>query len=140
MEDGAEYTHCQTSKCITSKGTIAREKLGLDYLEIVTPDVEQVCASYSKTLGVSFSDAVAKLGGARTTALSEGGTLGIRAPMHDAEEPTTRPYYLVTDIEKAVCEAEKSGALVAVPPMEIPDRGICAIIMFVLVQSGFWQV
>ncbi|MGH1539233.1 MAG: VOC family protein [Arenicella sp.] len=110
------------------------------YLEVVTPNVEQVCTSYSQTMNVSFSDAVAELGGARTVPLSNGGMLGIRAPMHDAEEPTTRPYYLVDDIEKAVNEAAKTGAKIAVPPMEIPGRGKCAIIMFGFVQSGFWQV
>jgi len=118
-----------------------KEIIHVHYLEVVTSNVEQICASYSQTLEVSFSDAVAELGGARTATLSSGGTLlGIRAPMHDAEEPTTRPYYLVDDIEKAVNEAEKTGAEVAVPPMEIPGRGKCAIIMFGLIQSGFWQV
>lgn len=117
-----------------------KENTQVHYLEVVTPDVDGVCASYSQSLNVSFSDAMAEFGGARTVSLSNGGTLGIRAPMHDAEEPTTRPYYLVADIEKAVNEAEKSGAFVAVPPMEVSGRGKCAIIMFGLVQSGFWQV
>ncbi|WP_415898136.1 hypothetical protein [Neptuniibacter sp. QD57_21] len=53
---------------------------------------------YSKTLNVSFGDAIAELGNARTITLADGSTLGIRMPMHDAEEPTTRPYYLVSDI------------------------------------------
>lgn len=110
------------------------------YLEIVTYDVEQVCASYSQTLDVTFSEAIPELGGAKTTPLSNGGLLGVRAPMHDAEEPTTRPYYLVNDIEKAVEDAQRSGAEIAVPPMEIPNRGHCAIVMFGKVQSGFWQV
>ncbi len=117
-----------------------KENIQVHYLEVVTPNVEQVCTSYSQTMNVSFSDAVAELGGARTATLSNGGMLGIRAPMHDAEEPTTRPYYLVDDIEKAVNEAAKTGAKIAVPPMEIPGRGKCAIIMFGFVQSGFWQV
>lgn len=116
------------------------ENTQVHYLEIVTPDVEKVCASYTNSLGVSFSDAIAELGGARTISLPNGGTLGVRVPMHDSEEPTTRPYYLVADIEKSVSEAEKSGALIAVPPMEIPGRGKCAIITHGLIQSGFWQV
>jgi len=112
----------------------------LHYLEVVTPDVEKICMSYSQTLGASFSDAIAELGGARTTILSGGVTLGIRAPMHDAEEPTTRPYYLVADIEQAVNEAKNEGAEVAVPPMEIPGRGKCAILFYGSIQSGLWQV
>ena len=103
-------------------------------------NVEQACTSYAQALEISFSDAISELGGARTATLPNSGTLGIRAPMHDAEEPTTRPYYLVDDIEKAVNDAEKAGAKVAVPPMEIPGRGICAIIMLGSIQSGFWQI
>ena len=116
------------------------EDVKVYYLEIVTPNVEQLCASYSKTLKVSFSDAVVELGGARVVTLNSGVMLGIRAPMHEAEAPTTRPYYLVADIEKAVNEAKNTGAEIAVPPMEIPDRGKCAIIMFGAIQSGLWQI
>ena len=79
----------------------------LYYLEVVTPDVEKICASYSQTMGSSFGDPIAELGGARTTILAGEVILGIRAPMHAAEEPTTRPYYLVADIEKAVDDAKK---------------------------------
>lgn len=110
------------------------------YLEVVTADVEQVCASYAASLGVTFSDAVMELGGAFTATLSDGGTLGVRAPMHDAEEPATRPYYLVDNIEQAVQQAADSGAQVAVPPMDIPGRGKCAAPMYGAIQSGFWQV
>ena len=117
-----------------------RDNAEVYYLEIVTPDVGQLCSSYSKALGISFSDTIAELGNARTAALSSGGLIGIRAPMHDVEEPTTRPYYLVDDIETAVKEAEQAGAHIAVPPMEIPSRGQCAIIMFGAVQCGFWQI
>lgn len=108
-----------------------KESTQVHYLEIVTSNVEQVCASYSQTLDLSFSDAIAELGGARTAMFSNGGMLGIRAPMHDAETPITRPYYLVSDIEKAVIEAEKAGAEIAVPPMEIPGRGKCAYYVWV---------
>lgn len=117
-----------------------KDTVQVHYLEVVTLNIDNVCASYSQTLGVTFSDAVAELGGARITSLSNGGLIGIRAPMHDVEEETTRPYYLVADIEKAVKDAQGAGAIVAVPPMEIPGRGKCAIIMFSGVQSGYWQV
>lgn len=117
-----------------------QENVQVHYLEIVTKDIDQICASYSQSLDVSFSEPVAELGGARIAKLSHGGLLGIRSPMHDTEEPTTRPYYLVADIEKAVSEAEKSGAFVAVPPMKISGYGRCAIVMFGQIQSGFWQI
>lgn len=112
----------------------------IHYLEIGTPDMDQLCASYTKSLGLSFSESVAELGGARTSSLSNGLLLGIRNPMHDAEEPATRPYYLVNDIEAAIKDAQSQGAEVAVPSMEIPGRGICAIVMHSAVQSGFWQL
>lgn len=117
-----------------------QENIKVYYLEIVTPNVEQVCASYSHTLQVTFSEPVAVFGGAQTATLSNGGTLGVRAPMHEGEEPTTRPYYLVDDIDKAVNEAEAIGAEVLVPPMEIPGHGQCAIVMLGTIQSGFWQI
>ncbi|MGB0894576.1 MAG: VOC family protein [Parashewanella sp.] len=117
-----------------------KKYIQVHYLEIVTQDVEQVCRSYSVSLGVTFSEAISEFGGAKTAELTDGRLLGIRAPMHDAEEPTTRPYYLVDDIELAVSEAEKSGAEVMVPPMDIPQRGKCAIVRQGSVQSGFWQV
>ena len=116
------------------------EALHVHYLEIVTTNVEQVCASYAKALGVQFSDSIEELGSARTASLSNGGTIGVRAPMHDAEEPVTRAYYLVADIEKSVEEASNTGAKVAVPVMDIPGRGKCAILMYGAIQSGLWQV
>ncbi|GBL04325.1 VOC family protein [Glaciecola sp. KUL10] len=113
----------------------------IHYLEIVTSNVNQVCDFYSQTLGVSFSDAIPELGGARTANLLNGGTLlGVRAPLHETEEPTSRPYYLVSNIVKAVEAAKNSGAQVAVPPMEISGRGQCAVLMFGPIQSGLWQV
>ncbi|WP_133406748.1 VOC family protein [Parashewanella tropica] len=117
-----------------------KESTKIHYLEVVTSDAEQVCSLYSKSLNILFSDVIPELGNARTATLSNGSLLGIRAPMHDAEEPTTRPYYLTDDIELAVSEAEKLGADVMVPPMDIPERGKCAIVLFGTIQSGFWQV
>ncbi len=57
--------------------------------------------------------------------------------MHDVEESTIGPYYLAPNIQRAVNEAESSGALVAVPHMKISGHGRCAIVMFDQVQSGF---
>src|SRR5688572_3381986 len=52
----------------------------IQYLEIVTPDVDAACELYSQMHGVTFGDADKNLGGARTAKLADGGTLGIRAP------------------------------------------------------------
>lgn len=72
--------------------------------------------------------------------LSSGESLGVRAPMHEAEGPTTRPYYLVSNIEEALEKAMLSGAEILVPSMDIPGRGKCAVLMLGSIQSGLWQV
>jgi len=112
----------------------------IHYLEIVTTDVEPICALYSNIHGVTFGDADQTLGGARTARLANGGMLGVRAPMHDGEKPVVRPYILVEDIEAAVAAAAKSGAEIAVPPMRIPSHGTCAIVFQSGIESGLWQV
>ena len=84
------------------------------YLEIVTKDVD------------------AGLGGARTTPLPGGGLLGVRAPMHETEEPVVRPYLLVDDIEAAATAAAEAGGEIAHLPMEIPGHGTFAI----FIQGG----
>ena len=105
------------------------------YLEIVTPDVEAVCASY----GGDFGPPVPALGGARTRPLAEGGRVGVRAPMHPSEAPVVRPYVLVDDIEAAVARAVAAGAEVAHPPLALPGEGTFAITMLGGLQQGWWQ-
>ncbi len=79
------------------------------YLEIVTPEVDAVCATYAQLHGVNFSESEAGLGNARTASLSDGGKIGVRAPMHETEKPVVRPYMLVDDIEAASKAAVESG-------------------------------
>jgi predicted enzyme related to lactoylglutathione lyase len=112
----------------------------IHYLEIVTTDVESVCTLYSKMHGATFGGADQNLGGARTARLANGGMLGVRAPMHEGEKPVVRPYILVDDIEGAVAVAARSGAVIAVPPMRIPGRGTCAIVIQHGIESGLWQL
>jgi uncharacterized protein len=112
----------------------------IQYLEIVTNDVETACALYSRMHGVTFSDPDQNLGGARTSPLAGGGAVGIRAPMHAGERPVVRPYMLVKDIVAAVATAAKSGAVIAVPPMELSGHGTCAILIQDGIESGLWQL
>jgi uncharacterized protein len=112
----------------------------LHYLEIVTPDVEAVCATYSKLHGARFSEPEAGLGNARTASLPDGGKIGVRAPMHEAEDPVVRPYLLVEDIAAAVKAAEESGGEIALPPMELPGHGTCAVFIQGGIQHGLWQL
>ena len=63
------------------------------YLEIVTKDVDAVCAGYAAANGVQFGEPDAGLGNARTAELPGGGLVGVRVPMHEMEEPVVRPYW-----------------------------------------------
>ena len=111
----------------------------IDYLEIVTPDVDAVCATYARLHGVTFGEPEAGLGNARTAALANGGVIGVRAPMHEAEEPVVRPYLLVDDIEAAVAAAVEAGGEIAHPPLELPGHGTFAIFIQGGIHHGLWQ-
>lgn len=113
--------------------------MSLHFLEIVTPEVDAVCAAYSASLGLDFSEPVPEFGMSRTAPLPSGGLLSVRAPMHEQEEPVTRPYFLVEDIEAAVAAVVEAGGQVAVPPTEIPGRGQFALYFLGDTQHGLWQ-
>ena len=111
----------------------------IQYLEIVTREVDTVCATYAATNEIQFSEPVAGLGNARTAAMPDGGLVGVRAPMRPTEEPVVRPYWLVDNIEAAVAAAEESGARIAHPPLEIPGHGTFAIFIQGGIQQGLWE-
>ena len=112
----------------------------IHYLEIVTKDVDATCTDYAQLHGVTFSESEADLGNARTAALANGGMIGVRAPMHESEQPVVRPYLLVDDIEAAAAAAVEAGGEIAHPPMEIPGRGTFAIYIQGGIHHGLWQV
>ncbi|MFK7817723.1 MAG: VOC family protein [Planctomycetaceae bacterium] len=112
----------------------------IQYLEIVTPEADALCSQYSALHEITFGEPDAGLGGARTAKLSDGGLLGIRSPMRGDETPIVRPYILVEDIKASVSTAEKSGAKVALPPMDLPGHGTCAIVIQGGIECGLWQV
>lgn len=87
-----------------------------------------------------FRRAGAGLGNARTAAMPGGGLVGVRAPMHDVEQPVVRPYWLVDDIETAVAAAVEAGGEVAHPPLEIPGHGTFAIYIQGGIHHGLWQL
>ena len=66
--------------------------------------------------------------------------LGVRAPLRDTEDPIVRHYMVVEDIQATVDAAAKSGAEVALPPMELAGHGTCAIVIQGGIESGFWQL
>ena len=87
------------------------------YLEIVTKDVDAVCAAYAAANALQFGKPDAGLGNARTATLLGGGLVGVRAPLSETEEPVVRPYWLVDDIKAAVTAAVGAGGQIAHPPM-----------------------
>ena len=109
------------------------------YLEIVTKDVDAVCAAYAAAHGVTFGEPDAGLGFARTAALPGGGLVGVRAPLREDETPVVRPYWLVDDIEAAVAKVEAAGGMIAHPPLEIPGHGMFAIYFQGGNEHGLWQ-
>jgi len=111
----------------------------IHYLEIVTKDVDAVCAAYAAANGVQFGKPDAGLGNARTAALPGGGLVGVRAPLRETEGPVVRPYWLVDDIEAAVAAAVEAGGEVAHPPMALPGHGTFAIYIQGGIDHGLWQ-
>jgi len=111
----------------------------IHYLEIVTPEVDATCQTYEQLHGVTFSKPDASLGNARTARLPSGGLLGVRAPLRATEQPVVRPYLLVEDIEASIAKADASGAQIALPPMEIPGHGKCAIFIQGGIEHGLWE-
>jgi predicted enzyme related to lactoylglutathione lyase len=112
----------------------------IQYLEIVTKEVDAVCAAYAATNDVQFGEPDAGLGNARTAALAGGGLVGVRAPLRETEEPVVRPYWLVKDIEAAVVAVVEAGGQIAVAPMEIPGHGTFAIYLQGGNDHGLWQL
>ncbi|MFK7741825.1 MAG: VOC family protein [Planctomycetota bacterium] len=112
----------------------------VQYLEIVTKDVDGVCASYSAAHSVPFGEPQPGLGNARTATLSDGAVVGVRAPMREDEAPVVRPYWLVEDIAAAVAAVVEAGGEIAVPPMELPGHGTFAIYLLGGNDHGLWQM
>jgi uncharacterized protein len=123
----------------SSKPKGGQKAMQIQYLEIVTKEVDAVCAAYAAANGVKFGEPDAGLGNARTAPMPGGGLIGVRAPLRATEQPVVRPYWLVDDIEAAVAAAVKAGGVIAHPPMKIPGHGTFAIYIQGGIDHGFWQ-
>jgi predicted enzyme related to lactoylglutathione lyase len=111
----------------------------VQYLEIVTADVDATCSSLEAIHGVRFGRPEAALGNARTALLAGGGRLGVRAPLRADEAPVVRPYLSVDDIEAAVKAAAAAGGEIAMPATQIPGLGKFAIYFQGGIQYGLWK-
>lgn len=112
----------------------------IQYLEIVTREVNAVCVAYATTHNVRFGEPDPGLGGARIAVLADGGRVGVRAPLRESEAPVVRPYWLVNDIEAALAAAVHAGGVIAHPPMDIPGHGTFAIYLQGGNDHGLWQL
>lgn len=112
----------------------------IQFLEIVTPDVDGTIAMFAASHGASFSAPIAAFGNGRVAKMPDGGQISVRAPMHESEEPVTRSYYLTDDIDAATQRAVAAGATLAHPVMDIPGEGKFSIVFHGENQFGFWQL
>ena len=114
--------------------------IDVQYLEIVTTDVDTTIATLEDVHGVSFGEPVPGFGFARIATLNNGGQIGVRAPLSpDEGAPVVRPYLGVEDIEAAIVAAQASGAQFAMLATEIPGYGKSAIYFQGGVQYGLWE-
>lgn len=111
----------------------------VQYLEIVTTDVDPLVATYQRLHGLEFGSPDPDLGHARVAVCADGSLVGIRAPLAAHEQPIVRVYQAVDDIHQAAARAEADGALVAYPPTRQGQRGTFAILIYGGVQLGLWQ-
>lgn len=133
---GSSSTFWQRGSCNEEE----TKPLRIHYLEIVTNDVDAVCVAYGAACGSIFGEPDSRLGNARTAKLQNGGLIGVRAPLHETEQPTIRPYWLVDDIDDVYAKTLTAGAQAAHPPMQIPGHGTFAIFEQGGVHHGLWQL
>lgn len=127
------------SPALETQTTQKEKAMLVQYLEVVTADMDATCSALERLHGVSFGEPEAALGNARTATLKSGGRIGVRAPMRADEEPVVRPYVLVDDIEAAVKVAEAAGGVFAMYATEVPGHGKFAIYVQGGIQYGLWE-
>ncbi|MFK8028716.1 MAG: hydroxylase [Gammaproteobacteria bacterium] len=119
--------------------TFTGDTMDIHYLEIVTTQVDDVCDTYTSLTNADFSGPVEALGNARTAQLTNGGRIGVRAPMHSEETPAVRSYMLVDDAQAALDAAVAKGGEIVHPAFELPGEGIFGIYSQGGIMHGVWQ-
>lgn len=138
--DGSPKVGEADESVISPKQDGKAKSMQVQYLEIVTPDVDALCNQYSTIHGITFSEPVAEYGNARTAKLEGGGLIGIRGPLRETETPVVRPYTLVENLEESVSAAADAGAEIAIQSMEIPGQGTIAVVIHGGIECGLWQL
>ena len=113
--------------------------MAVQYLEIVSDDVDTLTALYERVHGLSFGPPDPDLGQARVATRADGTLVGIRKPLAAHEQPIVRTYLAVEDIHEAAKHAADAGAIVAYGPTPQGQRGSFAIVIHGGVQHGLWQ-
>ena len=113
--------------------------MAVHYLEIVSNDVDTMAALYQRMHGLSFGAPEPDLGHARVATQADGALVGIRKPLAAHEQPITRTYLAVDDIQQAAKRAEEFGATIAYPPTRQGNHGTFAIVIQGGVEHGLWQ-
>ena len=113
--------------------------MAVQYLEIVSDDVDTLTALYQRIYGLSFGPPDSDLGQARVATRADGTLVGIRKPLAAHEQPIIRTYLAVEDIQQAAKKAEDAGATIAYPPTRQGQRGTFAIVIHGGLQHGLWQ-
>ena len=129
-----------TNNATTNHKKETENAMKIQYLEIVSRDVDALCKQYSTVHGITFSEPDETLGNARTAKLDGGGLVGIRGPLRESEKPVIRPYVLVENLEASVAAAAEAGAEIALPKMEIAGHGTIAIVIQGGIECGLWQL
>lgn len=124
---------------VKTRGLTLAAMSTVHYLEVVTNEVDATCALYGALWNMSFGEADAALGQARTATRPDGTVIGVRAPLADHEAPILRSYVAVDDIAAATKAAEANGAMIAYPPTAQGEHGTFAIVILDGVQHGLWQ-
>jgi predicted enzyme related to lactoylglutathione lyase len=116
-----------------------KSTMAVQYLEIVSNDVDSLTGLYERMHGLSFGPPDPDLGQARVATQADGTLVGIRKPLAAHEEPIMRSYLAVEDIHQAVKMAEDAGATIAYSPTAQGQRGTFAIVIQGDVEHGLWQ-
>lgn len=111
------------------------------YIEYVSRDAAGTIAGLEASTGLVFGPSREALGGARTAATAAGTVWAVRAPMHEQEQPATRVYARVADVEATVAAAVAAGATLMLEPMAMPDGlGTIAIWSAGGMEQAAWQL
>jgi predicted enzyme related to lactoylglutathione lyase len=113
--------------------------MAVHYLEIVTHDVDALVGLYEHVHGLSFGPPDPDLGQARAANQPDGTVVGIRKPLAAHEQPITRSYLEVDDIQQTTRKAEEFGATLAYPPTRQGQHGTFAIVIRGDVEHGLWE-